>query len=231
MAKNRKIAWEKFTPKDEANKIMPIEDNEELTEEETGWQDEVEEDNEEQENNAIAMLNGMDAIIFRKKIKTPFGYYDADDDFSPYNMFDCWIGHTNFRMTTEDFNILDDEIDGIGCLKLLSPYRFFIGIEKMFSFPAVRIQIQKDLCHNLEFDDELIDFSGNVDQAINMVISRINDAIFSIRESEKWAIYIGNDGTIEAIKSSDFECDYEYNDKLKKLKSLRSGNIITYDSL
>ena len=64
-----------------------------------------------------------------------------------------------------------------------------------------------------------------------MVISRINDAIFSIRESEKWAIYIGNDGTIEAIKSSDFECDYEYNDKLKKLKSLRSGNIITYDSL
>ena len=231
MAKNRKIAWEKFTPKDEANKIMPKEDNEELTEEETGWQDEVEEDNEEQENNAIAMLNGMDAIIFRKKIKTPFGYYDADDDFSPYNMFDCWIGHTNFRMTTEDFNILDDEIDGIGCLKLLSPYRFFIGIEKMFSFPAVRIQIQKDLCHNLEFDDELIDFSGNVDQAINMVISRINDAIFSIRESEKWAIYIGNDGTIEAIKSSDFECDYEYNDKLKKLKSLKSGNIITYDSL
>jgi len=101
----------------------------------------------------------------------------------------------------------------------------------MFSFPAIRIQIQKDLCHNLEFDDELVDFSGNVDQTINMVISRINDAIFNIRESEKWAIYIGNDGTIETIKNSDFEYEYEYNDKLKILKSLKSGNIITYDSL
>jgi len=231
MAAKRKIAWEKFTPKNETNNMVPIEDTEELIEEETVWQDEVEEDEEEKEQNTISMLNGMDAILFRKKVKTPFGYYDADDDFSPYNMFDCWIGHTNFRMTTDDFNILDDEIDGIGCLKLLSPYRFFIGIEKMFSFPAVRIQIQKDLCKNLEFDENLVNYSGDVDETINMAISKINDAIFSIRDAEKWAVYIGMDGTVESIKSSDFDYDYEYNDKLKKLKSLKSGNIITYDSL
>lgn len=232
MTTKRKIAWEKFTPKQELNSISAEEEQDEnASEPEGSWKDDAEEDEDVNEHNAISMINGMDAILFRRKIKTPFGYYDIDDDFSPYNMFDCWVGHTNFRMTTEDFNILDDKIDGIGCLKLLSPYRFFIGIEKMFSFSAVRIQIQKDLCNNLEFDDDLINYSGNVDQAINMVISKINDAIFSIRESEKWAIYIGNDGTIESIKNSDFEYDYEYLEKLKTLKTLKNGNIITYDSL
>lgn len=237
MNSNRKIAWEKFTPSSSSefnNFLRPQDDNKDESSENNTWIDEEEEedeDHEEEESNVANFLNGMDAILINRKTKTPFGYYDIDDDFCPYNMFECWIGHTNFRITVEDFDILDKEIDGIGCLKVLSPYRFFIGIEKMFSFPAVRIQIQKDLCKNLEFDENLVNYSGDVDETINMAISKINDAIFSIRDAEKWAVYIGIDGTIESIKSSDFDYDYEYNDKLKKLKSLKSGNIITYDSL
>ena len=223
MNQSRKIAWEKFTPSYESKNFdaheIEHEDNE----------DELEEESEETPE-MLGFVN-LDQIISRRKIKTPFGYYEIDDDFSPYNMFDCWIGHTNFKITKKDFNILNKEIEGIGCLKVLSPYRFFIGIEKMFSFPAVRIQIQKDLCNNLEMQDEIDQINSNVDHTINMVISKINDALFSIRDSEKWAVYISREGEVKTIKNSEFDSDMEYQNKLKSLKSLKNGNIITYDSL
>jgi hypothetical protein len=224
MNQSRKIAWEKFTPSYESKKF----DTHEIDEE-----DDREEDLEEESEEMPEMLGfvNLDEIISRRKIKTPFGYYELDDDFSPYNMFDCWIGHTNFKITKRDFNILNKKIEGIGCLKVLSPYRFFIGIEKMFSFPAVRIQIQKDLCNNLEMQDEIEQINNNVDHTINMVISKINDALFSIRDSEKWAVYISREGEVKTIKNSEFDSDIEYQNKLKSLKSLKNGNIITYDSL
>lgn len=220
----RKIAWEKFTPSYESKNF----DAHEIDEEDDHEED-LEEDSEEMPE-MLGFVN-LDQIISRRKIKTPFGYYEIDDDFSPYNMFDCWIGHTNFKITKRDFNILNKEIEGIGCLKVLSPYRFFIGIEKMFSFPAVRIQIQKDLCNNLEMQDEIEQINNNVDHTINMVISKINDALFSIRDSEKWAVYISREGEVKTIKNSEFDSDIEYQNKLKSLKSLKNGNIITYDSL
>jgi hypothetical protein len=217
----RKIAWEKFTPISESGTGQ--------TEEEKDIDEESEEFDEEQEG--LVNLINLEDVLSRRKVKTPFGYYDLNDDFSPYNMFECWIGHTNFRLTKSDFNILNSKIEGIGCLKILSPYRFFIGIEKMFTFPAVRIQIQKDLCNNLEIQDDINVLNNNVDYTINMVISKINDALFSIRDSEKWAVFISRDGNVETIKNSEFESDIDYQNKLKNLKSLKNGNIITYDSL
>jgi hypothetical protein len=228
MNPSRKIAWEKFTPATDFGNFMPIEDEKE-EDKENNWEEE--EDEETDEQNLVNVLNNMDALLIKRRIKTPFGYYDIDDDFSPYNMFECWIGHTNFRLTKEDFNILDKKINGIGCLKVLSPYRFFIGIEKMFTFPAVRIQIQKDLCQNLDINDDPFEFGTDVDQTINMVISKINDALFSIKDSEKWAVFIGKDGEVKTIRNSEFESEMEYHNKLKMLKSLKNGNIITYDSL
>jgi hypothetical protein len=217
----RKIAWEKFTPISETGTGQ--------AEEEKDIDEESEEFDEEQEG--LVNLINLEDVLSRRKVKTPFGYYDLNDDFSPYNMFECWIGHTNFRLTKSDFNILNSKIEGIGCLKILSPYRFFIGIEKMFTFPAVRIQIQKDLCNNLEIQDDINTLNNNVDYTINMVISKINDALFSIRDSEKWAVFISRDGNVETIKNSEFESDIDYQNKLKNLKSLKNGNIITYDSL
>jgi hypothetical protein len=224
MSLKRKIAWEKFVSNYDSKSEDEINRNIEMEED-------LEEDLEEEdsENDMIPHFINLENLV-RKKIKTPFGYYEIDDDFSPYNMFDCWIGHTNFKLTSTDFKILDNKIDGIGCLKVLSPYRFFIGIEKMFSFPAVRIQIQKDLCNNLEIEDDIKNVS-DPDQTINMVISKINDALFSIKDSEKWAVFVGRDGEVMTIKNSEFESDNEYQNKLFKLKSLKNGNIITYDSL
>lgn len=229
MNSDKKIAWEKFNPPSEIDNFIAIqEENEEEKEQE--WEESSDLD-EADGQNIINTINGMEAFLMSRKIKTPFGYYEIDDPFSPYNMFECWIGHTNFRLTSEDFSILDNKINGIGCLKVLSPYRFFIGIEKMFTFPAVRIQIQKDLCGNLNFENDILDLNNTVDDQISLAISKINDALFNIKDSEKWALYISQDGNIQTIKNSDFDSEFEYHDKLKMLKSMKNGNIITYDSL
>jgi hypothetical protein len=58
--------------------------------------------------------------------------------------FECWIGHTNFDLTNKIKDMLD-RTDGVEVLKVLSRYRFFIGIGKMFTFSEVRQNIEKIL--------------------------------------------------------------------------------------
>lgn len=227
MSSERKIAWEKFTPLHETNQINHIQEDE-IAEDD---REDIDDGDDEPEQNVMGRFLNLEDMLVSDKVRTPFGWYHVDDDFSPYNMFECWIGHTNFKLTRKDFNILNDEINGIGCLKIISPYRFFIGIEKMFSFAAVRIQIQKDLCKNLNMEENFIDGNADVDNIINMAISKINDAFFSIKDSERWAVFVGNDGDVITIKNSEYESDFEYQKQLTDLKSLKNGNIITYDSL
>tara|TARA_B100002052_G_scaffold56578_1_gene49778 strand:- start:4063 stop:4707 length:645 start_codon:yes stop_codon:yes gene_type:complete len=211
----KKIAWEKFTPNYSTNAVHQDEE----TDEPPSFQEEEELD---------VGLN-LEHFLLSKKIKTPFGAYEVDDPFSPYNMFECWIGHTNFKITDGDFDKLDTQIDGIGCLAIISPYRFFIGIEKLFTFPVARIQIQKILCNNLKVPEHID--GDSVDSMINAAFNKINESLFSIQDSEKWAVFIGDDGTIETIKSSEFSSELEYLETLTRLKKNKNGNIITYDSL
>jgi hypothetical protein len=215
--RDKKIAWEKFNPHYE-NTIHQEDESDEMSYL----------DMENQEEGDDRELN-LGHFLLSRKVKTPFGTYEINDPFSPYNMFECWIGHTNFKITDRDFESLDLKIDGVGCVSLISPYRFFIGIEKLFTFPVARMQIQKELCNNLQMPEYLNDDS--VDSLINIAFNKINESLFSIQDSEKWAVFIGNDGTIETIKSSEFSSELEYLETLTKLKKNKNGNIITYDSL
>ena len=228
MTTERKIAWEKFTPVSETNQINHMTPDDIIDEDEDGVVDPEDEGSDE---NIVGRLINFEDLLVSDKVRTPFGWYNIEDDFSPYNMFECWIGHTNFKLTKKDFDILNNDINGIGCLKVLSPYRFFIGIEKMFSFAAVRIQIQKDLCKTLNMEETFIEGNNDVDNVINTVISRINDAFFNIKDSERWAVFVSNDGEVKTIKNSECGSDLEYQKKLSNLKSLKNGNIIIYDSL
>ena len=69
----------------------------------------------------------------------PKNFYET---ISLMSRFDCWIGHTNFNITTSIKNKLN-EVDGIEVLNVTSRYRFFIGIGKMFNFSDVRKNIEK----------------------------------------------------------------------------------------
>lgn len=55
--------------------------------------------------------------------------------------FDCWMGHTNFNIThgiREKIN----KAEGVEILKVVSRYRFFLGIGRMFDFKDVRTNIE-----------------------------------------------------------------------------------------
>lgn len=217
---NRKIAWEKFIPKEEDFPKMDIISN---NEEESSFVDHPEDIS---KNDILLPMESM--FLPPAKTQTPFGLYGDEDPFSPYNMFDCWIGHTNFRITNEDFDLLDKKVDGIGCLKVLSTYRFFIGLEKLFSFTTVRMQIQKELCNNL-LKSEII--TDDFDSIFQQALDKMNETLMSIKTSDKWAVFIGKDGEIKAINSGEFGSDHEYRIALKDLKSMKNGNIITCATL
>jgi hypothetical protein len=71
----------------------------------------------------------------------PKNFYET---ISLMTRFDCWIGHTNFNITTSIKNKLN-EVDGIEVLNVTSRYRFFIGIGKMFKFSDVRKNIENTI--------------------------------------------------------------------------------------
>ena len=71
----------------------------------------------------------------------PKNFYET---ISLMSRFDCWIGHTNFNITNSIKNKLN-EVDGIEVLNVMSRYRFFIGIGKMFKFSDIRKNIEKTI--------------------------------------------------------------------------------------
>lgn len=66
------------------------------------------------------------------------------EEISMLSSYECWIGHTNFDITHEIKNQLD-KIEGVEILRILSRYRFFIGLGKLFEFKDVRQYIEENI--------------------------------------------------------------------------------------
>tara|TARA_B100001564_G_C20661251_1_gene681631 strand:- start:1832 stop:2239 length:408 start_codon:yes stop_codon:yes gene_type:complete len=64
------------------------------------------------------------------------------EDMAMLTNFDCWMGHTNFDITKDIKEVLN-EVRGIELMRVCSRYRFFIGVGKMFDFKAVRKDIEE----------------------------------------------------------------------------------------
>lgn len=66
------------------------------------------------------------------------------EDVAMMTNFDCWLGHTNFDITPDIKRKLN-KVSGIEVLKIISRYRFFIGVGKMFEFKSVRGAIEEQI--------------------------------------------------------------------------------------
>lgn len=72
-----------------------------------------------------------------KKIKcqilnTPFGLIPLNENTASGEIFNFWTGHTNFAITEEIANIIEDT-EGVETLNIFTKYRFRIAIGKAFS--------------------------------------------------------------------------------------------------
>jgi len=200
---SRKIAWEKWCNEEPEDQV-PMNDD---------FMEDITEDFAADFN-----LNFTDAFLFQK-INTPFGEFLPDDPMCPNNMFDCWVAHTNFPITQEISDIIDNQIEGIGAFKVMSKYRFFIGVERLFSFSDVRQQIQRVLCDEYDFVKLSVDNHSQMQE--------LKETFGSIGENEKWAVFLGHDKKVRVLRMSECVSEEDYQEKLEELKSLKNGNIIT----
>ena len=99
-----------------------------------------------------------DALTFLEKIpslvSTPMGMYQLHDKMNVMNQFDCWMGYTNFDITESVKRTIED-IKGVELLSIMTRYRFFLGVGKLFKFSSVRRLIESSVCgSNLDEETE-----------------------------------------------------------------------------
>jgi len=204
---SRKIAWEKW---DETAFLQDEHLEPEKPEEQ---KPSLFEEAEEQEISAHldAQFFGMGGFP-PPKVRTPLGLFSVDDPMRPSNMFDCWIGHTNFDIT-HNLQLKIEEVPGIEAFRVMSRYRFFIGVGKLFLFRDVRQEIQQSLDTNVEtvlkHEDKDI---------LSLIQSQLMD-------SKRWAIFYGKDGFIDYIMT-DEDNDREYDRKLAKFTKDKDFTVI-----
>lgn len=66
------------------------------------------------------------------------------EDLSLAINYDCWVGHTNFDITPSLKTKLS-KIEGVEALKIVSRYRFFVGVGRMFNFSDVRKSVETEI--------------------------------------------------------------------------------------
>lgn len=123
---NRKIGWQKYEDVIQSEMYSPMANI---------LFDDLASDVDEEEYDEGHETPEQEALFL------PKNFYET---ISLMSRFDCWIGHTNFNITTSVKNKLN-EVDGIEVLNVTSRYRFFIGIGKMFNFSDVRKNIEKTI--------------------------------------------------------------------------------------
>ena len=197
-----KIAWEKWEDID-LPRLDPIDEKEDML-----FPDgEIDED-------LISQLN-FGPILPAPKMRTPLGIFSIDDPLRPSKMFDCWIGHTNFDLTHE-IAMKIEEVPGVEAFKIMSRYRFFIGIAQLFNFRDVRQDIQ--------------DIIGGESASINtMEDSEVIEVLKTqLMEFKRWAVFCSGDGFIDYIATNE-DNDKEFELKLKDFRDHNNSIVITSD--
>ena len=184
---NKQIAWEKWDT--------------DLLEQE--MIDDVIETSDESEMDLVEeALDLMSKIP--KLVTTPAGVFQLHDKMNILSQFDCWMGYTNFNITQG----VQDKIEtaeGVELLIIISRYRFFLGVGKLFNFKNVRSEIEKVL------------IGQRLDKDTKETVTLIKEMI---SEDKHWTIFVSKGGKIEYASTNDDE-DEAYLKKLMRYESIK----------
>lgn len=193
----RRIVWE------------PWYDIEDSKEEEDNNDVEIEsfqigDDEDDEEMMISSELISLDGGLLSKKINTPIGIFLENDRMLPNKYFEsCWIGHANFDLTHKELDVLN-VAPGVECVKVMSRYRFFIGVGKAFEFTSVRSYIENKLTDIRSEESE--DSSNN-----------------------RWALFLNENGGVDAISINQFDSLEEYELELARVRESKNGNVLVYN--
>jgi hypothetical protein len=184
---DKKIAWERWDEDVIEQEIV-----------EDFYEQYEDEEDQEMAEDALSFLDKIPSLV-----TTPMGMYQLHDKMNVMNQFDCWMGHTNFDIT-KSVQSKVEEIEGVELLNMMSRYRFFIGLGKLFNFSDVRKSIEEALCDPFEMDEDVTE-----------TVKMIRDIV---SEDKFWTIFVSLEGDI-LYSSTNKENDKDY------LNSLKSYNI------
>ena len=217
MVVKRKIAWERW---DEDLLHEEIVDNLSI---------DMEDADEELANDAMELMSKIPKLI-----STPLGIFQLYDKMSPMKQFECWMGYTNFNITGQIQKNIEN-VNGVELLSVISRYRFFIGVGKLFNFKTVRIDVENLLnCNDKtpkkqkgESISDAYETLFGKDQANSDDDITTEETVEIIKEvisqDKYWAIFVGENGEIDST-SSHQENDITYLEKLLSYKKLRRKN-------
>ena len=140
------VYWEKwmdaFEEVQEEPSGFPLENEEEsYTEGEGEYQDSPE------------YADGHEGAIPVRGVMTPYGMMPLTDDTLASKKFKFWVGHSNFRLTEDYYGVIGP-IEGVETLDILTPYRFRIGVGKMFVDRNVMVDVRNKMVDHVGLKDE-----------------------------------------------------------------------------
>lgn len=94
------------------------------------------------------------SIIKKREVKAkvvvmPFGIIPMNEYTSSGKIFNFWNGHTNFAITEQIAEIIEDT-DGVEAINVFTKYRFRIAVGKAFIDSEVMRSINTNVYHFLE---------------------------------------------------------------------------------
>jgi hypothetical protein len=93
-------------------------------------------------------------IIKTKPIKmlmTPMGMIPYNENTAASSIFNFWVGHTNFDISSEICSLIE-EADGVETLDIFTRYRFRVGIGKVFDDGEIMRQINNLINQYFNYD-------------------------------------------------------------------------------
>jgi hypothetical protein len=206
----RKIAWEKWEAKEP--EVL----------EETYTQEPVDEAIDEALSHGNILFQGSDfGMNPFNMISTPIGFFHNEDVNRPDKQFDCWLGYTNFEITNQIKSEIE-RTEGIELLSILSRYRFFVGIGKLFTFngwDGIRIKIESTITQTSEEEEQ----DSRICEETYEIIETIKT---QVQTDKYWAIFVFPNGEYDYVSSNNM--DENFIKKLSTFKLARdfSGGVI-----
>ena len=110
---------------------------------------EVEEGLTDTDFDAHAEHQESESLVPIKGVMTPYGMLPLTDDTLASRKFKFWVGHSNFRLTEDYYNIIGPT-EGVETLDILTPYRFRIGVGKMFVDRTVMSRVRDNMIEHVK---------------------------------------------------------------------------------
>tara|TARA_R110002012_G_scaffold38750_1_gene107564 strand:- start:1037 stop:1483 length:447 start_codon:yes stop_codon:yes gene_type:complete len=90
----------------------------------------------------------MSSLQHIKTIMTPFGILPLTEQSLVSNHFKLWVGHCNFKLLQSHYQVIG-AVEGVESVDIMTPYRFRVGIAKLFVDRKVMSAVKQSLVESL----------------------------------------------------------------------------------